>query len=172
MEIVRKAVMKTFYNYGKTIRTRRVGNSRGDTIVEVLLAVAVLGAVLGSAYVIVNKNIKSSQSSQERLQAIKLAESQYEKLKIYATSNTLVFNSPDFCLTPQNIRKLASDPDCTVDASGVATTADLKYRLLIHRDANVTYGLSTGVRFKLSVMWENVRGSGDDRLDYFYEVYR
>ena len=41
---------------------------RGDTIVEVLIAIAVIGAVLGGAYVVVNNSANNNQAAQERSQ--------------------------------------------------------------------------------------------------------
>jgi prepilin-type N-terminal cleavage/methylation domain-containing protein len=72
---------------------------RGDTIVEVLIAIAVIGAVLGGAYSLVNANVKSNQLAQERSVAVKVAESQLEQLRAYAESSdvsAIAVNS-NFC---------------------------------------------------------------------------
>lgn len=50
----------------------------GDTIVEVLIAIAVISLVLVGAYVTTTKNMSSTQDAQERTQAVKLAETQIE----------------------------------------------------------------------------------------------
>lgn len=51
---------------------------RGDTIVEVLLAMSVVGIVLGAAFGIANRSIALGQDAQERTEALKIAESQLE----------------------------------------------------------------------------------------------
>jgi prepilin-type N-terminal cleavage/methylation domain-containing protein len=56
-------------------------NQRGDTIVEVLLAMAVMSLVLVGAYVTTNKNEITLQNSQEREQAQRLVEGQIEMLR-------------------------------------------------------------------------------------------
>ena len=50
----------------------------GDTIVEVLSAIAVSSAVLGTAYGITNRTVKNQQQITEHSIALKLAEQQLE----------------------------------------------------------------------------------------------
>lgn len=56
-------------------------NERGDTIVEVLIAMAIISLVLVGAYVTSTHNAASLQNSQEREQAQRLVESQIEMLR-------------------------------------------------------------------------------------------
>lgn len=155
-------------------------SERGDTIVEVLLSLAVLGAVLGSAYVISSRNITTNRMSQERLEAIKLAETQFERLRVQAAKDGTVFNATDFCL-PKNATQgsevvLASDDKCKVDANGDPVAADVapRYSMAIVREQYVSIPNvpQAGTRFRVSMTWEKVGGNGTDRLDSYYEVYR
>lgn len=59
---------------------KRIGQ-RGDTIVEVLIAIAVISGVLATSYAIVNRNTISYQQASERVDALKLAEEQIELLR-------------------------------------------------------------------------------------------
>ena len=61
----------------------------GDTIVEVLIAIAVVSAVLGGAFVSANRSLNMSRQSQERGEALKLAEGQVERVKSLGTSADL-----------------------------------------------------------------------------------
>lgn len=56
-------------------------DKRGDTIVEVLIAVAIVSAVLVTAYAVTNRNIQSSQAAQEQSYAQKIAQRQVELLR-------------------------------------------------------------------------------------------
>lgn len=56
-------------------------NSRGDTIIEVLLACAVASMVLASTFVTVNHTFKNSRQTQEHEEALKIAEGQFEALR-------------------------------------------------------------------------------------------
>lgn len=70
-------------------------SERGDTIVEVLIAIAVAGAVIGGAYSLVNANTRNNLASQERSAAIKIAESQLEMLRV---AGSLPGAGSKFCL--------------------------------------------------------------------------
>jgi type II secretory pathway pseudopilin PulG len=55
--------------------------TRGDTIVEVLMSIAIVGAVIAGAYALASRSLAEGVSASEHSQAIKLAESQIEALK-------------------------------------------------------------------------------------------
>ncbi len=54
---------------------------RGDTIVEVLLAIAIVSAVLAGAYVTTNRSLRVGRDAQEASEALELAEGQIERIK-------------------------------------------------------------------------------------------
>lgn len=82
----------------------RIGN-RGDTIIEVLIAVAVMSSVLGIAYSIMNLNIETVRDNQERSEASKVAQAQVELLRSVYESDAIILNpGGSFCLTSGNSR--------------------------------------------------------------------
>lgn len=90
---------------------RKYFKQRGDTIVEVLLAMAVIGMVLGVAYGIANRSVAIGRSAQERSEALKFAESQLELIKVYIAEQDLSSDTPT--------EVLATALDLTGDASTV-----------------------------------------------------
>lgn len=56
-------------------------NQRGDTIIEVLIAVAIVSLVLTAAYALTNKNVAATQEVQEQAYAQKMVEQQVELLR-------------------------------------------------------------------------------------------
>lgn len=60
-------------------------NQRGDTIIEVMLAIAVVSMVLAASYKIANRALLTGRYAQEQTEALKYAESQLEKLKYKAS---------------------------------------------------------------------------------------
>ena len=56
-------------------------DQRGDTIVEVMAAIAIIGLALGSAYALSNRSFRTGQGTVERTQALALAQGQVEFLK-------------------------------------------------------------------------------------------
>jgi type II secretory pathway pseudopilin PulG len=55
-------------------------NQIGDTIVEVLIAIAVLGVVLAGAFVTANSSLNGEHTAQEHSQALTIAQGQVEDL--------------------------------------------------------------------------------------------
>lgn len=150
-------------------------NQRGDTIVEVLLAIAIIGAVLGGAYVVANRNTMINRASQERLEAIKVAEGQLERLKAKAASDSSLFNQTSFCLNNTNTIVTSTSAQCRVNSSGVPSVAEPSYRINITKEGDLAVGVTNptaGARFKIEVTWSEVRGGGTDRLEMQYGVYR
>ncbi len=74
---------------GSNPGSARLGlRQEGDTIVEVLIAIAIVSLILTAAYVISNKNTLAIQGNQERIQAQHLVEAQIEALRAQGGLNT------------------------------------------------------------------------------------
>ena len=76
---------------------------KGDTIIEVLLAIIVLSMVLGGAFVSARRSLNATQQAKERDQAVRLIEAQIERLKSATgdLANALFSGAPtiaEFCL--------------------------------------------------------------------------
>ncbi len=143
------------------LKLQRLG-SKGDTIVEVLLAIAVVSAVLSGAYVATNRSLNGVRQSQERGEALKFIEGQLERLKEAAkkdvdpagqvfTTSTNPFCLDDSLVTPQ----APTSPACN---QGI-------YHLEIRRT------LSSGAyTFAATATWERITG-GQDQLTIRYRAY-
>jgi len=129
---------------------------QGDTIVEVLIAIAVVSLVLTAAYAITNKNTIAIQTNQERVQAQHLVESQIEALR----SNkgiTITNSSIDNCFDGLN---QASGASCTVQATG--SGADYELNIV---------GPTGGV-YTVSAKWTSIGGhtDNDSNVTMYYRV--
>ena len=145
---------------------------RGDTIVEVLIAIAVISLILGGAYVTTNKSLMATRGAQERGNALKLAESQLEELKsVIATQPDAVFGGAaplQFCVynnvVTSTLQVLAStDPKCKVDTAGNPTTNEPSFNVSIARAIN---------DFTIQSNWADVTGHVTDHLQIKYRAYR
>ncbi len=86
---------------------RKVGQ-RGDTIIEVLFAIAVLSVTIVGAYGVASRSLQAARQAQERGEALKIAEGQLETIKAITSSSSKeddseIFPDPDdeskiFCL--------------------------------------------------------------------------
>lgn len=145
---------------------------RGDTIVEVLIAIAIISLIVGGAYVTTNKSLLATRGSQERGNAVKLTEAQLEQLKGAIAKNAAsVFGggvpSP-FCiyndLATSTLQVVAAtDAKCRVSTAGVPTAAEPSFRLSITRVNN---------DFTIKNDWDNASGKTTDHMQIKYRAYQ
>lgn len=113
-------------------------DNKGDTIVEVLLAIAIVSAVLGGAFVSANRSLNGTRVSQERSQAVKLAQGQAELLSAATkdtTASTDIFSNvavgSEFFL------------NTNLSRGGSPRTTDGIYTIFIRREATNTFIVRT-----------------------------
>lgn len=142
----------------------------GDTIVEVLLALTVVTSILGGAYITSSRNLNNNRQAQERGEALKVAESQLERLKAAATSGSTAPYTigTSFCLDSTNGVQSATIPAdqadnfdayqsvCTVQGGGP-----------IYYVAIVRSGADT---FTVSIRWDRAGGNGRDTVTLVYRL--
>ncbi|HSX43986.1 MAG TPA: hypothetical protein VLE69_01640 [Candidatus Saccharimonadales bacterium] len=158
-------------------------NKRGDTIVEVLIAILVITTVLGAAYASVNTSANGARQSQERSQAIQAMEAQTESLKQEASNgSTTVFSRPKiFCMslstnTPvdahsparTSVLALGSDNFKKYVDECADTSEGTPYYLSIERAGDSSVGFSFTVR----VRWDRAGGGNDGGQDEASLIYR
>lgn len=128
---------------------------RGDTLVEVLIAIAVISLILGGAFVTTNRNLQATREAQERGNAQKLVESQIEQVK------NVVIRDPDsifgagapsiFCINSTSTVVASTNAACAVDSSGNATSAEPIYHLTVTRSTNT---------FTVTNTWSKITSGG------------
>lgn len=144
-------------------------NQTGDTIVEVLIAVAVIGLSIGLAYGISNRSLKSARQSQERLEALKLVEGQVEQLKAlsYSTDNKGIFaENSAFCINNGDkvvsgdliLGDLDSDPLTKYSPDCVKGN----YHIATKRDNN---------EFTIVARWFGINGLNKEEVKSRYRLY-
>ena len=159
-------------------------NESGDTILEVLISVAVLSLILGISFTLANRSSLANQQAAERVEAYNYAQANMELLKSYMTSNlattTLPAGGARFCFTynPSDknqitgVTTLPASYNIDNDYNKVTTPASCKrgtasrYVTVIERGAGVNSNLYT-----IHVRWESVRGHGTDKIDMIHKIY-
>jgi len=137
--------------------------SSGDTIVEVLLAIAVLGAVLSAAYVSANRSQKNIRQAQERGEALQFVQAQLELIKDMATndqqSGALFSEIQPFCIIDSSYTiVIPPAPGCSFGTDG-------RYGITVQRTVS-----GTGHLFTVTAVWDNVIGSGQDNITSSYRI--
>jgi len=140
-------------------------NQRGDTIVEVLICMAIISLVLGGAFVTTRNSQLGVRDSQEHAEALKLVESQLEQLRADA-ADAKAAASP-FCMYNAATATIASG-NCTQDSAGLPRQADSRYKLSIARAAPDANG---GYLFTVTATWPDVNGNGNAQESMVYRLY-
>lgn len=140
----------------------------GDTIVEVLFAIAVISSVLAGAYLTTNLNTKSAQDAQERSQALKLVESQVELLR---AKGSIAANSCFDSTTGNPVTDSGSSTPpnpCIVKVDGtVAGASDQPaYHLRLSTSSS---DCASGV-YGISADWGSLTSSGNAKVGVCYKL--
>jgi prepilin-type N-terminal cleavage/methylation domain-containing protein len=165
-----------------------VNRQKGDTLVEVLICIAIVGAVITGAYALAGRSLQEGISATEHSDAIRLAEGQIEALKMRQAGSdkgewSTYFASPaqmdNSCLDLE--AKTQSDPNWRPVQNGTnptsLTTANYadnaahtqcvqqneKYFINI----TVTTGASTNPTYLVTVRWNPV-GEGPTSESQIY----
>jgi Tfp pilus assembly protein PilV len=132
----------------------------GDTIVEVLVAVAVVSAVLAGAYATTNRNVLTIQDTQEHAQALQLVQSQIEFLR-----KNPIDSGTYSCYTSVGDPAVGtaaptSDP-CTVNGEGVhlASVPQPAYKIVISGSGATVY--------KVDITWPSVHNDKAEVSMYY-----
>lgn len=135
----------------------RTHSQRGDTIVEVLISVAIVSLVLAASYAITSRNLAVSQDTQERSQALQVGQQQLEMMRVLSTSTPQVavpVTAPLNCIKSSGGVPSAATlaTDCKVDSSGtVNCTSQPCYGVGITDLGSNTY--------EVTVKWTNSHGA-------------
>lgn len=134
---------------------------KGDTVVEVLIAIAVVALVLAGAFAATRKGQITSQRTEERNQATKYLEQQTERLKLQS-SNPVLFGPA-----------LSNAANCIDDSfslqTGAPCTYDSRYEVYFVRVAG------TANTFQISVEWDPLagnEGNARETATAFYKAYQ
>jgi type II secretory pathway pseudopilin PulG len=152
---------------------------RGDTIVEVLIAIAVISLVLQGAYVTTHKSLIATRDAQEHAEALKLLEGQIESIRSYvvrgdtspfATAGTL------FCMpqdgSPPVLASATSLPPNDSDTYAPTAYKSPECKGIgpggFYNIANV-YSASSHL-FNLTIRWDGLGGT-KDQVTLAYRIY-
>jgi type II secretory pathway pseudopilin PulG len=162
-------------------------NSRGDTIIEVLIAIAVVSSVLSISFAIANRSTLAGRQAYERSEAIKVAESQIELVKAFVSTQT--GNLPGdllmYCMHPTNQVPtvvqgfIPSLPPAAANSRDVH--ANTSFRDIVTFPAACRAGIGSRYRIALIneagvvsviVRWDKPGGSATDDQDQVVMVYK
>jgi len=144
-------------------------NQRGDTLIEVLIAIMVVSLVLVTAYAATTRNVDTMQDTEEHSEALQLAQTQLEFLR----NSGLPAGDSCFSSTgsPEGSEGgvLGNDP-CFVNSDGSMLTTDTQvpFQLIITKlTTPEPDGLTT---YSAQVIWYSASHSGENNVTLYYQV--
>lgn len=147
-------------------------NQRGDTIMEVLIAVAVLSLILTVSLALANRNTQGNRQAQERGEATKHTESQIELLKSYLASsaNPVLPPNGNFCMkddgTPSDPIEGIVDETQEENFGAFNGRDECKKGEFYH-----VYINRAGDTFTAHTRWVKVAGRGIDEATMVHRIY-
>jgi prepilin-type N-terminal cleavage/methylation domain-containing protein len=153
----------------------------GDTIVEVMVVLAVLGLAIGISYATANRSLLNARQAQENSQATTAAQSQVEQLvsigcassdPACATNNPLInylaANPPNssFCIVSGQV-KASTDPGC----QNIAFLPGSQIKITCITSCTPIPPPASPARvFEVTVSWDDVLGQGQDQVTQDYAL--
>ncbi|HVW22922.1 MAG TPA: prepilin-type N-terminal cleavage/methylation domain-containing protein [Candidatus Saccharimonadales bacterium] len=171
-----------------SVKTRLSLGSRGDTIVEVMVTLAILGLAFSIAYATANHSLMLARNSEEHSEATQFLQSQVEQIRAYIAQDSANLTSlesywsggggghVDFCFdaggTVQASHLAPGDtdnPDCTFGNPSLYQVA-VQYVTIPEgtqpsgSDQNQSY-------FKGVVSWDGVGQLGKQQVQFNYRIF-
>lgn len=159
-------------------------NTSGDTIVEVMIVLAILGLAIGLAYATANQSLLNTRQAQENSQASEYVQSQIEALRYLApNSNTNptadIFAPPS---APPNslycIHDVTLPTPLAIYPGDSCSFGTLPYTVIIYNCDQVTTSQcsSTDITansdtFVVQATWPDVAGQGNDTVTMVYRAH-
>ncbi len=150
------------------INLKKLG-SQGDTIVEVLVVLAVLGLALSISYATASRSLKNTRQAQESAEASALAQSQIELLRSLSGPGNPqnIFQPAPFCIstTATVVAPLPAH-------GGACTQGTQAYDISIVYTSLSPPAPAQGGKFVVTVTWPDVLGQGNDTVTSVYRLYK
>jgi type II secretory pathway pseudopilin PulG len=167
----------------------------GDTIIEVLISIAIASFVVAGAYAMVNRSLRDTQQAQEHSEALQIADTQVEQLNhyihntsasvlsttIYSNTSTKTYYCFNPALSPPKLEKLtaiSSLPDSntghyddlTVPGEDCNKTGSVGYRVAFEADPGTDPVSHIDDTYRVYVNWPSINGARDDQVKLVYRT--
>lgn len=150
----------------------RLSNQKGDTIVEVLICIAILSLILAAAYSLTTRSQAANLQAQERGIASNLVDRQLELLRGYADKYDKLPDKDYFCIKSLS-GVSANDVVEITDLNAVP--ADCKkepfFSSIVYSPAKAKAELGAADdTFAVRIKWDSASGGGQDEVKLFYRI--
>lgn len=147
-------------------------SSRGDTLVEVLIALAVMGSALGIGYAAASNSLTGTEQAQEHSVALKLAQSQAELLLANNTGDAIYTGNP-YCFSSAGAitTGFTASPPASANNDNLSEYPAACQQSSMY-DVAISYGGSPNDIFTITVRWPAINGHGNDNVELDYKIHK
>ena len=147
---------------------------RGDTIVEVMVVLAVLGLAIGISYATANRSLLATRGAQENSQATELLQAQIEQVRALSTVTgsaiyTTLFNR--FCIDTSNLSVVAFPNSGPLTQTNTTTYPAACGPINTYYYISVSYN-NADDSFTAKAYWADVQGQGLDSSTLIYRAHQ
>jgi type II secretory pathway pseudopilin PulG len=159
-----------------SLRNLKRLNSKGDTIVEVMIVLTILGLAIGISYATANSSLKDISQAEEHAQATELAQSQIEGLRtLLAPGSPNIFITGPFCLVPSGSTYAIAPTSPTLwpggtYPSGCQMSGNTPYTIKVS-DLSVANPALPPDTFEIIIQWPDIHGQGTDTVTLGYQLH-
>lgn len=152
---------------------RKKLSQRGDTIMEVLIAVAVLSLILAVTFNLANRSSKANRQAAERSEGTKYVQSQMETLKYYlGENNPEPSDSEMFCLYKDPVSKALSYKTESISEANIDTNYSAATTCRFGIDGRyVVLFKKTGNTYKAYGRWDSVKNNVSEKISMVHRIY-
>lgn len=143
---------------------------KGETIVEVMLAIVVIASVVGGAFAIANRSNTTIQTNKERYQAQLYANGQADALKIFAS---LPINKANLDARPVDSLFCLGLNDETPRNYAIYDSTNGKCRKIVGGANYIISIEQTGAAsgtYVISISWDSLINKNGDRVQLVYGI--
>lgn len=149
-----------------------MGRQDGDTLVEVILSIALVSVVLVAAFNIAGASFRSAMLAKERIEAVSLAQQQAERLRALRDRDMVPGQQyTAFATFPTSGEILNSNLDKIACGSGCKLSPQDLYTISMTQVPNSVTGTDAILRtYQIKVEWEQIGGGGTNETIIEYKL--
>jgi type II secretory pathway pseudopilin PulG len=168
------------------VRKQRL-QQRGDTIVEVIIVLAVFSMAIAISWATASRSLSNARQAQENSEATALVQGQAEALRSLASqgkpapptppTNRQIYRAGEFCIDQRDPANYVVVTSTDADYSTVCTQGSVSYAIRVVAcqyspalNAACTTHTSDD-SFVVTATWDNIRGQGKDQAKTVYRVH-
>lgn len=141
----------------------KLRSERGDTIVEVMIALTVLALALSIAYSTANKSLLTVRNAQEHSEALQYLSSQIELARSDSGDPNLYQTGQAFCMDPTSS---STNPVIIKPVNSTCTIGLLQYSV------SIQYANPAEDIFIFEVTWPGLGSLGQQKEQLFYKLHK